>query len=723
MELLRSGNFDALNRVRGGAFFAPSLLLPGGQPTAVSGAFHVPVIPIAYRDVGVPFPTPSYQCLLFDRNPLSCGLLGDHPYSVTRFYEELSHHRITMDGVVFDPVRQDSVAAYYTDGCNAITVFGQTSCPARSRNRMGLMLIAALDSIAARPGGDAVWGQFDNDGPDGNPNSGDDDGVVDFVTFLQPEIGGECRSNSPVPTGVWSHRYVISGWASGLSHPHLDDIGRYLTRTPWQGHAGQFLKVNDYTIQSEVGGASSCDGTAIMAVGTVAHETGHAFGLPDLYDTRGTTQGIGGWGLMGSGNYARPYSPSSYDAWSLNALGWATIDSLGASRTVTAGPRLFTDTVFFARSNSPDVFVLLDNRQAILSDTAQMNPSLPPTCPLLGFCAKSPGLLIWLIDQPVVQQGLFPNTVNAGSVQGVSLIQADGLNQLRTPGSRNRGDRGDAYPGSTNNTGFTLLSNPGARNNGGEYLGFIIDRIAQLPAGQIRFRFTRRAASVIQAQNGAQIRVNGMLWDRFEEVLPGGDPVLLGAEEFQLLAGGKTRAHFLSWSNGGPREQTITSSTTKPDSLQASFSLEHRLLLVAGAGGTVTASVPGDLSAGLYLTQGTSVTLTATALPGFIFLGWRGDTVATGGTLDLSLRRGYDFEARFVAQVSVANADAVRDLLGTPTLTDVQRGFLDELGNRNGVLDVGDILAMFRRTGLAVPPAFRQAAEAVPSRRRGEVRP
>jgi hypothetical protein len=214
-----------------------------------------------------------------------------------------------------------------------------------------------------------------------------------------------------------------------------------------------------------------------------------------------------------------------------------------------------------------------------------------------------------------------------------------------------------------------------------------------------------------------------MLWARFEEVLPGGDPVLLGAEEFQLLAGGKTRAHFLSWSNGGPREQTITSSTTKPDSLQASFSLEHRLLLVAGAGGTVTASVPGDLSAGLYLTQGTSVTLTATALPGFIFLGWRGDTVATGGTLDLSLRRGYDFEARFVAQVSVANADAVRDLLGTPTLTDVQRGFLDELGNRNGVLDVGDILAMFRRTGLAVPPAFRQAAEAVPSRRRGEVRP
>ena len=67
---------------------------------------------------------------------------------------------------------------------------------------------------------------------------------------------------------------------------------------------------------------------------------------------------------------------------------------------------------------------------------------------------------------------------------------------------------------------------------------------------------------------------------------------------------------------------------------------------------------------------------------------------------------------RFVANVSVVSADAVSDLLGTPRLTDAQRSFLDELGNRNGSLDVGDILAMFRRAGQAAPPVVLRAAAA-----------
>ena len=86
---------------------------------------------------------------------------------------------------------------------------------------------------------------------------------------------------------------------------------------------GQFLKINSYTLQSGQGGNTACTAGQIMPIGTVAHETGHAFGLPDLYDTDAGsgTSGIGEWGLMGAGNYARPYSPSSFDAWSLAS--WA----------------------------------------------------------------------------------------------------------------------------------------------------------------------------------------------------------------------------------------------------------------------------------------------------------------------------------------------------------------------------------------------------------------
>lgn len=712
MQLLRSGNIRALNAVRGGSVFAPSLRVAGGLPTAVTGAFRVPVILVAYQDVSVPYPLADYQCLLFSRTPMACGLVGDHPYSVTTYYEELSHHRISMDGVVFPTVRMDSVGAFYTDGCKGVTVTNNTNCPSHPEgNRMALMLKAALDSISNRPGADTVWGQFDNDGPDAVPNSGDDDGVVDFVTFLQPEVGGECTQNVPVTTGVWSHRFTISGW-TGQQY-----VTKTLRRTAGgQPIPGQFIRVNDYTIQSELGGSTSCLPGEIMGVGTVSHETGHAFGLPDLYDTRGSTQGIGGWGLMGSGNYSRPYSPASYDAWSLNALGWATIDTLGASRTITAGARLLTDTIFYARLHQPDQHVLLENRQSVLSDTAHMNPALPSTCPMLGFCAKSPGLLVWLIDEAKVLASRAFNTVNFGTPQGVALVQADGLNQLRSSGSRNRGDRGDPYPGSSGNTKLSILTSPAARDNFGGYFGFILDQIQDLGNGSVRFRFTRREPTVITAQNGAQVRVDGQLWDRYEEVVPPGDQVQVSVEELQTLDAGKTRARFLAWSNGGPREQTLISHPTKPDTLAASFSLEHRLLLLPVAGGVTTSSVSGDLSQGVFLTAGALVTLTASAAPGFVFAGWRGDTVATSPTLQLTMQKGYDIEARFVASVAVVAADAVADVLGTPRLTDVQRTFLDELGNRNGMLDVGDLLAMFRRSGQAVPPALLRAAAAEPRR-------
>jgi M6 family metalloprotease-like protein len=710
MELLRSGNLSALNAIRGGPFFTPSIVMAGGGATAVAGAFHIPVIAIAYRDVAVPYSRDEYQRILWSRTP------GDRPYTVTTYYEELSHNRISLDGIVFEPVRMDSVAAYYTDGCNGITISGVTNCPARPVNRMGAMLVAALDSISNRPGSEDAWGPFDNDGPDGLPNSGDDDGVVDFVTFLQPEVGGECRSNIPPATGIWSHRFVISAWHG---QP-------YVTKTLRRGPGGlpvpgQFIRINDYTIQSGVGGISACDGNSIMAVGTVAHETGHAFGLPDLYDTRSNTEGTGGWSLMGSGNYSRPYSPASYDAWSLTALGWATIDTLGSSRTVTANARLFSDTIFYARTANPQEFMLVENRQAVLSDTAHMNPLLPATCPMLGFCAKLPGLLLWLIDEAQVAAGIASNGVNTGPLHGVALIQADGLNQLRTPGSRNRGDRGDAYPGSTGNPRLSLLSNPSARDHFGSYLGFIVDRITQLGGTAMSFRFTRRMPSVVEGRNGGQVRVEGVLWDRFEEVIPQGDQLQISADSLQLIAGGKTRLTFLGWNIPGPRVRVLVSGN-QPDTLFAGFSVEHRLRLITSGSGTVTSSLGADLGPGVYLAGNIAVRLTATPAPGFIFVGWRGDTVATQPVLDLVMRKGYDLEARFVPQISIARLAAASDLLGTPSLSAAERSYLDELGNRNGLYDVGDLLALYQRLGLAAPPSLRLGAPD-PARRRRENRP
>ena len=76
MDLLRRGNVAVLNSVRGGRSAIPQVRLPGGAATAVTGAFHLPVIPIGYKNVGVPYPAIDFQCVLFSRMPGGCAPPG-----------------------------------------------------------------------------------------------------------------------------------------------------------------------------------------------------------------------------------------------------------------------------------------------------------------------------------------------------------------------------------------------------------------------------------------------------------------------------------------------------------------------------------------------------------------------------------------------------------------------------------------------------------------------
>jgi len=71
----------------------------------------------------------------------------------------------------------------------------------------------------------------------------------------------------------------------------------------------------EYAILSEFNG-----------VGTFAHEWGHLFGLPDLYDTTSGNSYVGFWSLMDSGNYccfnSGQTTPSSIGGWAETLLGW-----------------------------------------------------------------------------------------------------------------------------------------------------------------------------------------------------------------------------------------------------------------------------------------------------------------------------------------------------------------------------------------------------------------
>ena len=71
------------------------------------------------------------------------------------------------------------------------------------------------------------------------------------------------------------------------------------------------------------------EGSFDRTVGVMAHEFGHALGLPDLYDVcydnpAEDSAGIGHWGLMGWGANGWDFNsgPVAFSAWSLAQLGW-----------------------------------------------------------------------------------------------------------------------------------------------------------------------------------------------------------------------------------------------------------------------------------------------------------------------------------------------------------------------------------------------------------------
>jgi hypothetical protein len=453
-----------------------------------------------------------------------------------------------------------------------------------------------------------------------------------------------------------------------------------------------------------VGGNTACDRSAPMPIGTVAHETGHAFGLPDLYDTDlsspQVTQGIGEWGLMGSGNYARPYSPSRYEAWSLMEMGWVNVDTLSSGRVVNLGPVASSDTVFYLAVPGTDEYYLFENRQAQESDTAQMSPAF-------GSHEKAPGLLVWHIDQGQLDAHGFngDNRVNSGPVHGVALVQADGRDDLGRPGGANRGDTGDAFPGLNGNHSLCRNTQPAAENNHGDFARFCLDGITQgAPGGSISFRYIAYRSVFAADHPGVRIRVNGSSLDRVEQFFTPGTPIALGIDSLQLDESSRSGFNFLSWTDGGDREHTVTAGEV-PDTIIARVAVDYRLRMTVQGAPTaaITSGLSGDVTSGVYLAEGSQVSLRATPQAGAVFTGWSGDTIASADSLTLIMRHPFDLAANFVAVRDIVLVGAADALLGNGSLLSDAAAYLDAVGNRNGIYDLGDFLAAADRSAAQGP--------------------
>ncbi|MCK4538994.1 MAG: M6 family metalloprotease domain-containing protein [Candidatus Krumholzibacteria bacterium] len=274
-----------------------------GNGAAVTGSLRVLVAAGLYSGFsGQPEDLDMLQAELFD-GPW-------RPGTMTEYWDEVSSGMLAVTGDVHGWVELEQTEIYYTGGFleNGMTI------GVSHTDEMIEEIVAALD--------DSIdYGEYDNDGPDGVPNSGDDDGYVDILVIVHPTPGAECSYSYSDHMG--SHSFQYSLWK--------EDLQPLATSDP-AANGGTIL-IDDYNIAPAV----SCEG-GLIEIGVFCHEFGHFLGLPDLYDTYGRS-GIGHWGLMGTGNWNSPESPSHLCGWSRHQLGWVeTIDIGWAPEQVDLEP-------------------------------------------------------------------------------------------------------------------------------------------------------------------------------------------------------------------------------------------------------------------------------------------------------------------------------------------------------------------------------------------------
>jgi Divergent InlB B-repeat domain len=387
---------------------------------------------------------------------------------------------------------------------------------------------------------------------------------------------------------------------------------------------------------------------------------------------------------------------------------------LTQSGTYAIGPAPTAESTYVVRvqgSNPRGEYFLLENREAVLADTGM----------IAAHCAKSHnppncggGLLIWHVDSIQVANNGFhvSNRVNAGSIHGVELEQADGLRNLEYPDGNpqsTRGDAGDPYPGITNNTLFSFKTNPAAlKNSDGSFVGFAIDSIRRTGTnGPVTFRLRFGGVTQVKASDTtAFVQLDGTSYHVFEDLLDTTPPHLVSVADAQYRTDSLVRWTFQSWSDGGSRTHSITASASG-GTLVATLARAFRLQVATNGTGTVTTTPPAV--AGTYVAEGGPVQLVAHPSSGLIFLGWSGDTTSGDSVLSVAMQHPRAFTATFGPQLAIH--DVLQQLVtGSSSLSAAQVRYVDLVGNKNDVthVDVGDFLAWVRTVHPTPPGAPTQ---------------
>ncbi|PUA38043.1 metalloprotease [Paenibacillus elgii] len=268
------------------------------------------------------------------------------------------------------------------------------------------------------------------------------DPYVNFASFDTNNDGKVTRDELFLVTVTAGYEAAYSGGGTPSLWAHRWSAGT------WQGD-GKTVNL-EYIQQGEN------HGDHMATMGVLVHETGHLFGLPDLYDTDYSSMGVGPHSLMAGGSwgsYGNNYAGSTpvyMDAWSKYKLGWVKPTEVSANGSYTytlntiqpSNPSAYN--VVKINTSTPGQFFLLENRGFVGYDRA-LEKSLN---------GGKPGIAIWHVDE--TQSG---NTNENRKL--VDLEEANegtlGYSQLDT---NKKGERYDHYYASGFNTSFGPKTKP-----------------------------------------------------------------------------------------------------------------------------------------------------------------------------------------------------------------------------------------------------------------------
>jgi M6 family metalloprotease-like protein len=411
---------------RAHAMRASTLAVAGKADVPPTGTANVPVILINFSDTTTTYTTSNFNTLLF----------GSGTWSMRDYYSEVSYGKFTVSA------GPGGVAGWFK-ASNTHDYYGSNNAEGKDVWPGDLVYEAVQMADAAG----FNFAPYDSDG----------DCNVDVVNVIHQGAGAEV-SGSP-DTNIWSHSWnLYSAQYYGRSH-----YGVYTTNDTCP--AGGYVKVNAYVIQPET------YGSGMTTVGVFAHEFGHALGILDLYDTDGSSGGVGKWSLMAGGSWCGVSRggdrPAHMDAWSKAALGWATPQQVTGTLTNKAIGQVETSAEIYqflaGTPGQTGEYFLVENRQKVNFDAG-----LPGS-----------GLLVWHIDE---SQGdntkeCYPGGTSCATQHfKVAVIQAD--NQWHLEKDTNEGDGGDPFPGSTAARSFTGTSSPSSALHNGQASGVSITSIS-----------------------------------------------------------------------------------------------------------------------------------------------------------------------------------------------------------------------------------------------------